>query len=306
MSVGRFIARHKPDFGKYSFVRPSVHTLRGSIPPAARRTVPSHIASPPWASNSEWTPPVLTQIERVNDSAIAAIRRAGMLAKRVVHFGGALAKAGTTTDDIDRQLHDMIVAHGAYPSSLNYKGFPKSVCTSINNVLAHGIPDELQSGDIINIDVTVYLSGFHGDCSMTFAVGDVDQQGLALVEHTREALQRGLAVCGDGVRFSEIGRAIQDYASEHNLSVVPNFCGHGIGRLFHMPPDIFHIPTDSKATMAQGMVFTVEPILCQGSPRHALWPDGWTAVTRDGGRSAQFEETIAITADGHQVLTPDA
>jgi len=203
-------------------------------------------------------------------------------------------------------VFDMSMAHGAYPSPLNYKGFPKSVCTSVNNVVCHGIPDDrpLADGDIINVDVTVYLNGFHGDCSSTFLVGDVDEAGRRLVQVTEECLAIGLDCCRPGAPFCTIGDAIYRHAFKSGFTVVPAFTGHGIGSYFHGPPDVYHVPNPwYRRTMAEGMTFTIEPIVSEGSDRIVVLEDGWTAVSADNSRAAQAEHTVLVTESGVEVLT---
>ncbi|KAF0298797.1 Methionine aminopeptidase 1D, mitochondrial [Amphibalanus amphitrite] len=200
-------------------------------------------------------------------------------------IGSARLQPGVTTEEIDRLVHRLTVQHGAYPSPLNYRGFPKSVCTSVNNVACHGIPDDrpLEDGDIINIDVTVFLDGHNGDCSETYPVGQVDQQGLRLIDAARRCRDDAIAICRPGVPFSEIG--------------------HGIGRYFHGPPEIYHCWNSYPGTMQPGMTFTIEPVISQGSREIVLLEDGWTAISGDGSRSAQFEHTVLITEDGVEILT---
>ncbi|KAG1175505.1 hypothetical protein G6F70_004054 [Rhizopus microsporus] len=270
-----------------------------------RRQVPDHILLPPYAklgTSSTWSSgiPVNTEID------ISHMRKAGKLAKEILEMGSTLCKPGVTTDSIDKALHEAIIENNAYPSPLNYNGFPKSVCTSINNVIAHGIPDdrELRDGDIINVDVTVYLNGYHGDTSATFLVGkDVDEQGKALVECTRECLDMAIKACGPKVPYKEIGRIISDHAAKHGYSVSDELSGHGIGKEFHCYPLILHHVNEEEGLMTPGTIFTIEPMLCQGSASGIMWPDQWTISTIDGGRSAQFEHTILITEDGVEVLT---
>ncbi|KAJ3375789.1 Methionine aminopeptidase 1D, mitochondrial [Allomyces arbusculus] len=226
----------------------------------------------------------------------------------MLRLAGSLVYEGATTATIDAAVHDAVVNAGAYPSPLLYQGsFPKSICTSINNVMAHGIPDErpLIAGDILNIDVTVYLNGFHGDCSAMFTVGQIDQAAMDLIAATRSALDAAIAACEPGAPFSVIAHAIGRVASEARFAVSPDMCGHGIGRDFHCAPIVHHVPTHAARdlTMEPGMAFTIEPILCHGSPAFVMWPDAWTVVTKDGGRSAQFEETLLVTEDGIEVVT---
>lgn len=236
---------------------------------------------------------------------ITKMRAAGNLAARVLDFAGSLVRPGITTDEIDRAVHSMIVNAGAYPSPLNYGGFPKSVCTSVNECICHGIPDSrvLQEGDILNIDVTVYLHGYHGDTSRMFTVGQVSEAAKRLCKATTEALMAGIDVCGPGVRFSAIGNAIQNVADKYKYSLCKSFVGHGVGTVFHAYPHILHHRNNEPGVMEPGMTFTIEPMLCEGSSREKFWRDGWTAVTADGGLSAQQEHTLLITASGVDILT---
>ncbi|KAL0090269.1 methionine aminopeptidase [Phycomyces blakesleeanus] len=269
-----------------------------------RRLVPESIIKPPYAEqgiSSVWNP----EVPLNSPQDIVGLRKAGSLAKSILDLGQKMCLPGTTTEEIDKALHAIIIAKGAYPSPLNYSGFPKSVCTSVNNVIAHGIPDErpLQDGDIINLDITVYLDGYHGDTSATFLVGEVDEKGKALVECTRETLEKSINICGPGVPFKEIGRVICEHADKYGFSVSEELSGHGIGREFHCHPLIYHHLNDEEGHMETGMSFTIEPILCQGSPMGIMWPDQWTISTVDGGRSAQFEHTLLVTENGFEILT---
>jgi methionyl aminopeptidase len=233
------------------------------------------------------------------------MRAAGKLAAEVLNYAGTLVRPGVTTDEIDVAVHAMIVAAGAYPSPLNYGGFPKSVCTSLNECICHGIPDStvLQDGDIINIDVTVFLDGHHGDTSRTFLVGAVDAGAAALVEATTAALAAAIAVCKPGVPFKQIGATIHALADQGGYGVVPAFVGHGVGRMFHSGPTIVHCRNNEPGVMAVGQTFTIEPMLTLGSPKERFWPDEWTAVTADGSWSAQCEHTLLIVPGGVEVLT---
>ncbi|ORX47219.1 methionine aminopeptidase, merops subfamily M24 [Hesseltinella vesiculosa] len=269
-----------------------------------RRPVPSTIPKPPYAAqglSSEWA----STVPYHTPQDITKARAAGQLARDILRQAQALCHEGVTTDEIDQVLHEAILANGAYPSPLNYMGFPKSVCTSVNNIIAHGIPDKrpLLNGDMINVDVTVFLDGYHGDTSATFLVGDVDQQGRDLVACTKETLDKAISICGPKVPLSEIGRVITDLATKNGYSVSEELSGHGIGREFHCLPLIYHHLNDEEGLMAPGMIFTIEPILCQGLSMGVMWPDEWTISTVDGGRSAQFEHTVVITDDGVDVLT---
>lgn len=268
------------------------------------RPVPDHIMRPPYAedgSSSKWT----AEIPIHSEKDISGMREAGKLAKEILALGSTLCQPGVTTNHIDQVLHEAIVAKGAYPSPLNYMGFPKSVCTSINNIIAHGIPDDrpLQDGDIINVDVTVYLNGYHGDTSSTFLVGNVDEKGKALVECTKETLDKAIAICGPGVPLREIGRVICEHANKNGFSVSDELSGHGIGKEFHSLPLVYHHINDEEGDIVSGTTFTIEPILCQGSAAGIMWPDQWTISTVDGGRSAQFEHTLLVNEDGVEILT---
>ncbi|GLI61587.1 hypothetical protein VaNZ11_004004 [Volvox africanus] len=235
-----------------------------------------------------------------------AIRAACLIGREVLDLAVAAAKPGVTTDEIDRIVHEAMIERGAYPSPLNYFNFPKSVCTSINEVICHGIPDarELQSGDILNIDVTAYHKGFHGDLNETVCVGEVDEEGKMLIKVTHDALMKAIAACRPGVRYRDVGDIITKHATANGFQVVKSYCGHGIGDLFHCAPNIPHY-AHNKAVgiMKEGHVFTIEPMINVGSWRDRTWPDGWTAVTEDGKRSAQFEHTLVITREGCEVLT---
>jgi methionyl aminopeptidase len=213
---------------------------------------------------------------------------------------------GVTGDEIDAYVHELCIARNAYPSPLNYNGFPKSVCTSVNEVICHGIPDSrtLVDGDIVNLDVTLYLGGVHGDTNATFLVGDVDPESRRLVDVTHECMWLGIDAVKPGRPISDIGRAIEDHAKRNRFGVVRAFIGHGIGEQFHTDLQILHY-YDARANtiMRPGMTFTIEPMITVGNWRHVLWDDGWTAVTADGKRTAQFEHTILVTDDEAEVLT---
>ena len=237
------------------------------------------------------------------------MRRTGALAAEVLIAACEQVRVGVTTDSIDRFVHDAAVVAGAYPSPLGYRGYPKSVCTSVNEVICHGIPDSrrIADGDIINIDVTVYREGVHGDTSVTLMVGDVDEHSRRLVSETRVALDEGIGAVKAGAAVSAIGRAIQNHASRHRLGVVREFIGHGVGTEFHSGLQVPHYFNRRHSTELEvGMTFTIEPMLTLGSPEVAMWDDGWTAVTLDGKRTAQFEHTMACTLDGAEILTRTA
>ncbi|HVF73830.1 MAG TPA: type I methionyl aminopeptidase [Acidimicrobiales bacterium] len=268
------------------------------------RPVPDHIARPPYAATGEplpWDEPLVKSPE-----VLDRMRRAGRLAASVLRSVGEAVAPGVTTDALDELAHSLIVEAGAYPSPLNYHGYPKSLCTSVNEVICHGIPDDrpLADGDIVNLDVTVYLDGVHGDTNATFLVGAVDPASQRLVEVTRECLDRGIAAVRPGRPVSDIGRAIAEHAEGLGYGVVRAFVGHGIGEQFHTALHVPHYFEPAVDTvMEPGMTFTIEPMITMGDWRHVLWDDGWTAVTRDGRRTAQFEHTLAVTDGGAEVLT---
>ena len=281
--------------------------LEGRVTPgevSPRREVPEGIARPAYADTGH--PERWTEARVKSADVITRMREAGRLAGEVLDLAGRAVAPGATTDDIDAYVHELCVERGAYPSPLNYSGFPKSVCTSVNEVICHGIPDSraLQDGDIVNLDVTLYVGGVHGDTNATFLVGDVDPESHRLVEVTRECMWLGIDAVRAGCPVSDIGRAIEDHAKRNRFGVVRAFIGHGIGEQFHTDLQILHY-FDARATtvMRPGMTFTIEPMITVGNWRHVLWDDGWTAVTADGKRSAQFEHTILVTEQDADVLT---
>jgi methionyl aminopeptidase len=239
--------------------------------------------------------------------AFEGMRRAGQLAARTLDFVTPHIRPGVTTAELDRLCDEFVRDHGAVSAPLNYRGFPKSICTSINHVVCHGIPGDrrLMEGDILNIDVTPILDGWHGDTSRMFFVGEkIPVKARRLVEVTYEAMMRGIAVVRPGVHIGAIGDAIQRYAENHRFSVVRDFCGHGVGRIFHDAPSILHYghPEDGPA-MREGMFFTVEPMINAGRFEVKILNDGWTAVTKDRSLSAQFEHTVGVTATGYEIFT---
>jgi methionyl aminopeptidase len=241
-----------------------------------------------------------------SDDVLDRMRRACRVAAEVLQTTAGAIGAGITTEELDVICHEATIAHGAYPSPLNYHGFPKSLCTSVNEVICHGIPDSrpLGEGDIVNLDVTVYLDGVHGDTNATFGVGNIDDASRRLIVVTRESLEKGIEAVAPGRPVSDIGRAIQRHAEAAGFGVVRDYCGHGIGEVFHSPPHVPHTYEPSAHTvMEPGMTFTIEPMITAGAWRHLTWDDGWTAVTADGSRTAQFEHTIVVTANGADVLT---
>jgi methionyl aminopeptidase len=238
---------------------------------------------------------------------IEKIRHAGTIAAQAIELVGRHVKPGITTDELDKIAHEFLIEQNAYPSTLGYRGYPKSICSSINEVICHGIPDDtaLIEGDIVNIDITAYIDGFHGDSNQTFLVGEVKPEVKLLVERTREALARGISVVAPGRSVNLIGRAIESYAKRFGYGVVRDFTGHGIGESFHSGLIIPHYDSAPMYAdeMKVGMVFTIEPMLTLGTHQWTMWSDGWTAVTKDKSITAQFEHTIVVTETGADILT---
>jgi methionyl aminopeptidase len=236
----------------------------------------------------------------------AGMRKAGRLAAEALDMLTPHVKPGVTTGELDRLAHDFIVDHGAIPAPLNYRGFPKSICTSVNHVVCHGIPGDkvLQSGDIVNIDVTTIVDGWHGDTSRMYLVGDVPLRARRLVDITYEAMMLGIAVVKPGAHVGDIGHAIQTFAEAQRCSVVRDFCGHGLGQVFHDAPNILHFGQPGTGpVLREGMFFTIEPMINLGRPHVKILGDGWTAVTKDRSLSAQFEHSVGVTADGVEIFT---
>ncbi len=241
-----------------------------------------------------------------NAEAFEGMRRAGRLAAETLDYITPHVKPGATTDELDQLSHDFIVSRNAVPAPLGYRGFPKSVCTSVNHVVCHGIPGakRLHEGDIINIDVTVILDGWHGDTSRMFFAGEVGVKAKRLVDVTHEALMRGIAAARPGATLGDVGHAIQSYAESQRCSVVRDFCGHGLGRVFHAPPNVLHFGKPGQGlVLKEGMFFTIEPMINAGTHEVKVREDGWTAVTKDRSLSAQFEHSIGITRDGCEIFT---
>ena len=236
---------------------------------------------------------------------IERMRKVCRLAAETLRRAGEMVKPGVTLDEIDRFVHDFTFDNGAYPAPLNYEGFPKSVCLSVNDVVTHGIPDgyALKEGDIVNIDVTSRLDGYHGDCSAMFRAGAVSPEAERLCKAAREAMMRGIGAVRPGAFFADVGEAIEDYCDELGYSVVRDYCGHGIGRGFHEEPLVLHYRNSQRIRMAAGMIFTVEPMVNAGGWEVRTLQDGWTTVTADGSLSAQEEHTVLITRDGYEILT---
>jgi methionyl aminopeptidase len=274
----------------------------GTLSP--RREVPQKITRPEYVGRKAPTPYVGSEVQ--SEETIAKMRIAGGLAARAMEEVAKAITPGVSTDDLDRIGHEYLCDHGAYPSTLGYRGFPKSLCTSINEVICHGIPDStiLQDGDIVNVDITAFINGVHGDTDATYLVGDVDHESKLLVERTREALMRGIAAVVPGREVNVIGRVIEKYASRFGYGVVRDFTGHGVNTSFHSGLVIPHYDSvHHNQVMEVGMTFTIEPMLTLGTFEYQTWSDGWTVVTADGKRSAQFEHTLAVTEQGCEILT---
>ncbi|RVW03843.1 type I methionyl aminopeptidase [Rhodococcus xishaensis] len=237
---------------------------------------------------------------------IEKMQVAGKIAAQALQEAGKAVAPGVTTDELDRTAHEYMCDHGAYPSTLGYRGFPKSCCTSLNEVICHGIPDStvIQDGDIVNIDVTAYIGGVHGDTNATFLAGDVAEENRLLVERTREATQRAIKAVKPGRELNVIGRVIESYANRFGYGVVRDFTGHGIGETFHNGLVILHYDQPNVDTVIEpGMVFTIEPMINLGTVDYDIWEDGWTVVTKDRKWTAQFEHTIVVTDEGAEILT---
>jgi len=274
---------------------------------SGRLTVPSTIAHPSYAYSAGNRPrSVPDQVYIHSASEIAAMRQSNALAHKIRQFVGTLVRPGITTDEIDKLAHAEMVKYGAYPSPLCYAGFPKSVATSVNEIVCHGIPDAraLEDGDIIKIDTSLYYKGFHGDCCGTFFVGQVDEAARKLDRFTQDVLAKAISICKPGVAVKEIGNLINAECDKAGYGIVTRYCGHGVGKELHMFPTIEHHYNECPVVMRPGMIFTIEPMVTEGSAITDVWPeDGWTVVTRDRSRAAQWEETVLITETGAEVLT---
>ena len=270
-----------------------------------RRPVPAAITRPEYVDRP--APARFTGSEIKNAETIERMRIAGRIAAQTLAEVGKAVAPGVTTDELDRIGHEFMLDHGAYPSTLGYRGYPKSLCTSVNEVICHGIPDSrpLEDGDIVNVDVTAYLHGVHGDNNATFLVGDVDEESRLLVERTEESLRRAIKAAMPGRPINVIGRVIESYAKRFGYGVVRDYTGHGIGESFHSGLVIPHYDAapEYSQLIEPGMTFTIEPMLNLGTPDWTEWDDGWTVVTADLRRSAQFEHMILITETGNEILT---
>jgi methionyl aminopeptidase len=279
-----------------------------SVAPGAisgRRSVPISIPRPEYVDRL--APAKYTGPEVKDDATIEKMRVAGRIAAQAMEAAAAAIAPGVTTDELDRIGHEFMVDHGGYPSTLGYRQYPKSLCTSVNEVICHGIPDDrpLEDGDIVNIDITVFIGGVHGDTNATYLCGDVDEESRLLVERTHEAMMRGIRAAKPGREINVIGRVIQSYAKRFDYGVVRDFTGHGIGTAFHSGLVVPHYDAAPQfdTVIEPGMTFTIEPMLNLGRLEWDMWDDDWTVVTRDRRRSAQFEHTILITDSGAEILT---
>ncbi|MFC4014868.1 type I methionyl aminopeptidase [Nonomuraea purpurea] len=267
------------------------------------RKVPAHIERPEYVGKKR---PKTGESDVKTPEIIDRMRVAGKLAAQALEEVGKHIRPGVTTDELDRIGHEFLIDHGAYPSTLGYKGYPKSLCTSLNEVICHGIPDDtvLRDGDIINIDITAYIGGVHGDTDATYLVGEVDDESRLLVERTREATMRAIKAVAPGRQLNVVGRVIEAYAKRFGYGVVRDFTGHGIGTSFHSGLMVPHYDDPSlRVELVPGMTFTIEPMLTLGTIDYDIWPDKWTAVTKDRKRTAQFEHTILVTETGSEILT---
>jgi methionyl aminopeptidase len=268
------------------------------------RPVPSEIVRPEYVGKSAPTPSTDPWVQ--TPEVIEAMRVASKIAAQALAAGGEVVKPGVTTDEVDRVVHEFLIDHGAYPSTLGYRGFPKSCCTSLNEVICHGIPDStvISDGDIVNIDVTAYIGGVHGDTNATFLAGEVSEEDRLLVERTREAMMRAIKAVRPGRPLNVVGRVIESYAKRFGYGVVRDFTGHGIGRSFHSGLVVLHYDAPEVNTLLEtGMTFTIEPMINLGTIDYDIWDDHWTVVTKDRKRTAQFEHTVLVTDTGSEILT---
>jgi methionyl aminopeptidase len=302
----------------------NVHKLKHTVPKdlnkytgplrkgkvSAMRSVPDHIDKPDYAVSgipvSEQNSRVDREIPVYSDEELDKIRHSSLLVRRALDLCNSMIRPGVTPEEIDIAVHEFCIENNSYPSPLNYHHFPKSLCTSVNEVICHGIPDDrpLENGDIVNCDVSIYCRGFHGDANETYLVGDVDDASKNLVKSTYEALMLAIDHVRPGVKYSEMGNIISRYVEPKGYSVVKSYTGHGVGRLFHCAPSVPHYSNNkARGVMRTGHVFTIEPMINAGAYKDELWDDNWTSVTQDGRRSAQFEHTMMVTPNGVEVMT---
>ncbi|MCJ1458546.1 Methionine aminopeptidase 1 [Mycoblastus sanguinarius] len=290
---------------------PYTGSLRPIYPLSPRRQIPESIPHPEWAKdgNPKYKPAGRNNIAILDKKQQDGMRKVCRLAREVLDIAAREVKPGVTTDHIDEVVHKACIERNSYPSPLNYVHFPKSVCTSLNEVICHGIPDQrvLLEGDIINLDVTLYHEGFHGDLNETYYVGPkalADRDSVRVVETARECLEKAIEIVKPGMAFRDPGSVIEKHAKSKDCSVIKTYCGHGINSLFHCAPNVPHYAKNKAVGIAKpGMTFTIEPMISLGTYKDKTWPDDWTSVTQDGSRTAQFEHTLLVTEDGVEVLT---
>ncbi|KNC81180.1 methionine aminopeptidase 1 [Sphaeroforma arctica JP610] len=284
--------------------------MRPHYPLSSKREVPSDIPRPDYADDgfptSEAESRGSHKIQVLTKEEQTKARKVCKLSREILDIACKSAKAGMTTDDIDAIVHEETIKRKAYPSPLNYHGFPKSVCTSVNEVICHGIPDKyvLKDGDLLNIDVTAYFDGYHGDMNETIFIGQPSEATEHLVRTTHECMMKAIDMCRPGALYRDLGGVIQKHATANNLSVVRSYCGHGVHHLFHTTPNIPHYAKNKAiGVMKAGHIFTIEPMINEGVWNDVTWPDNWTSVTRDGKKSAQFEHCLLITENGVEILS---
>ncbi|CDR44104.1 CYFA0S13e03488g1_1 [Cyberlindnera fabianii] len=289
---------------------PYAGPLRPAYPLSPRRTIPDNVPTTDYHEDGAPTSEILndrtSKIPIYNEEELKMIRKAADIGREVLDIAAAAAKVGVTTDAIDEIVHRETIARGGYPSPLNYYNFPKSVCTSVNEVICHGIPDKrpLKDGDILNIDISVYYQGYHADLNETYYIGTPSKEAINVVETARECLDLAIATCKPGVTFRSLGDVIEKHAKANGCSVVRSFCGHGTGKYFHCAPSVAHYARNkSPGIMKPGMVFTIEPMINVGTYKDICWPDDWTVTTSDGKLSAQFEHELLVTETGVEVLS---
>jgi len=279
------------------------HLIPGAV--SSHRSVPSSIVRPEYVGRA--APAPFTGSDVYSPDQIQLIRESGRIAAAAIQEVGRAVTPGVTTEELDRIGHEAVLREGAYPSTLGYRGYPKSICSSVNEVICHGIPDDtvLENGDIVNIDITAYKNGVHGDSNMTFIVGEASEEVTLLVERTRESLARGIKAVAPGRQVNVIGRTIESYAKRFGYGVVRDFTGHGVGAAFHSGLIIPHYDSAPQydTVMEVGMVFTIEPMLTLGTSEWDMWADDWTVLTRDRSITAQFEHTLVVTERGAEILT---
>ncbi|KAF9936151.1 Methionine aminopeptidase 1 [Mortierella alpina] len=283
--------------------------IRPHYPLSPIRAIPEHIARPDYAATGIPYSEMSIRgsaIEVVSPKDIETMRKVCQIAREVLDIGLAAAQVGVTSDEIDRIVHEATIERGGYPSTMNYNGYQKACCTSVNEVICHGIPDQrkLKDGDIFNLDVSVYKDGFHSDLNETIAIGAVDETGVRLIKTARECLEKAMAMVKPGALYRDLGNVIEKHATSQGFSVVKAFVGHGVHRHFHCTPNIPHYARNKAiGVMKEGHVFTIEPMINEGTWKEQMWPDDWTCTTLDGKRSAQFEETMVVTRTGVEILT---